>query len=252
MSVLTGSIVAGWLALAVAGPVSVQAPSVDAAASPEAARAAMIDLIELKVRSMADQTGVATLDRRVVRAFGAVPRHAFLPEAFAPYAYLDTPLPLGHGQNLTMPLIAALMTQLLEVRPGERVLETGTDIGYHAAILSNLGAEVYSVEIVAPLLAVARDRLPALGHGKVRLKGGDGWYGWAEEGPYDAILLKESAAEIPPPLWRQLKPGGRLIMPLGPPNGQDLVRIVKEADGKPRIQKVLPVRFAPFQGGERT
>ncbi|MCC7274003.1 MAG: protein-L-isoaspartate O-methyltransferase [Alphaproteobacteria bacterium] len=239
-----------WLSAAAALPAP--APAAGADPDPAAARAAMVELIATKMRALGDRTGMPALDARVAAAFRAVPRHAFLPPQALEIAYLDTPLPLGHGQNLTMPTIAALMTQALDVRPGDRVLETGTDVGYHAAILATLGAEVHSVEIVGPLLAVARGVLAAQGHGAVQLREADGWNGWAEHGPYDAILLKESAPEIPPPIWRQLKPGGRLVMPLGGPGAQDLVRIVKQPDGSARRRSLLEVRFAPFQGGERT
>ncbi|MGE0718761.1 MAG: protein-L-isoaspartate O-methyltransferase [Alphaproteobacteria bacterium] len=252
MGLAASAALAGWLA--VAGTLMpAQAPAPPAAAiDPAAARSAMVELIQTKMTALASRTGYAALDPRVAAAFRGVPRHAFLPPEAMQFAYLDTPLPLGHGQALTMPLIAAIMTQALDIRPGDRVLETGTDVGYQAAILATLGAEVHSVEIVAPLLAVAKRTLAELGHGRVRLKEGDGWYGWAENGPYDAILLKESAAEIPPPIWRQLKPGGRLVMPLGGPGAQELVRIVKQPDGGRRSTTLLEVRFTPFQGGERT
>jgi len=221
-------------------------------ASAADAQAAMVSLLAAKVEALKDATGVASVDPRVLAAFGTVPRHRFLPDSLARYAYVDSPLPLGFGQNLTMPFLALLMTELLQVKPGDRVLEAGTDVGYQAAILAELGAEVFSVEIVAPLLGVARDRLAALGYQRVRLREGDGFYGWDQHAPYDAILLKESAPEPPPPIVRQLRPGGRLVMPLGPVSGQQLVRFVKRPDGSLKKTEYLPVRFSPFQGGERT
>jgi protein-L-isoaspartate(D-aspartate) O-methyltransferase len=216
-------------------------------------RANMVAVIEVLFEATSDQTGVAALDARVAEAFRKVPRDRFLPPVLRELAYADTPLPLGHGQNLAQPYLAALMTQVLALKPGEKVFETGTDVGYHAAILSELGAEVYSVEIVEPLLAVARKVLPALGYDKVKLKQGDGYLGWAEHAPYDAILVKESSLEIPPALLRQLRPGGRMVVPLGPPEGPQFLTLVeKQANGRLKQKRYLPVRFTPFQGGERT
>ena len=216
-------------------------------------RANMVAVIEVLFEATAEQTGMAALDARVAEAFRKVPRDRFLPPVLRELAYADTPLPLGHGQNLAQPYLAALMTQMLAPKPGEKVFETGTDVGYHAAILSELGAEVYSVEIVEPLLGVARKVLPALGYGRVRLKQGDGYLGWAEHAPYDAILVKESSLEIPPALLRQLKAGGRMVIPLGPPEGPQFLTLVeKQADGRLKQKRHLPVRFTPFQGGERT
>lgn len=213
----------------------------------------MVAVVELLFEASSNMTGVVTLDERVAAALRKVPRHLFLPPMMRELAYADTPLPLGHGQNLAQPYIAALMTQMLAVKKGEKVFETGTDVGYHAAILSELGAEVYSVEIVEPLLNVARKVLPELGYGAVRLRGGDGYLGWAEHAPYDAMLVKESSLEIPPALLRQLKPGGRMVIPLGPPDGpQYLTLVQKRFDGSLAQKRYLPVRFAPFQGGERT
>jgi protein-L-isoaspartate(D-aspartate) O-methyltransferase len=218
-----------------------------------AARVRMVELIERLTDLTSDTTGIARLNDRIVAAFRKVPRDKFVPPRLGPYAYADTPLPLGHGQNLAQPFIAALMTHLLDPQPGEKVYETGTDTGYHAAILAELGCEVHTVEIVEPLLAVARRIVPSLGYDKVRFRGADGYAGWAEHAPYDAILVKESSLDVPPPLWRQLKPGGRMVIPLGPPDGPQFLTLVrKEPDGRMRQQRYFEVRFAPFQGGERT
>lgn len=198
-------------------------------------------------------TGAAGIDARVLEAFAKVPRHRFVPGLLVPFAYQDAPLPLGYEQNLTQPSLLALMTQVLEIKPGQRVFETGTDTGYQAAILAELGAEVFSMEIVQPLLDIARVLLPALGYKGISLAQGDGSSGWAEKAPFDAIMVKESAPEIPPALWRQLKPGGRMVIPLGPAEGpQVLTLAIKHADGRVERRALLPVRFAPFQGGERT
>jgi protein-L-isoaspartate(D-aspartate) O-methyltransferase len=218
----------------------------------EAARQALVRQIERNAAELGPTTGFPTIDRPILDAFAKVPRHHFVPPPLAIHAYRDTPLPLGHGQNLTQPFLLALMAQALELKPGQRVFETGTDTGYQAAILAELGVEVFSMEIVEPLLDIARKLLPALGYPQVRLQAGDGYYGWAEQGPYDAMLIKESAIDIPGELWRQLKPGGRMVIPLGPPDdGQMLTLVIKQADGRSRRIPLMPVRFAPFQGGSR-
>lgn len=218
-----------------------------------AARRAMVALIERATEATGTDTGVARIDPRVAAAMLKVPRHRFVPPQLEQFAYADTPLPLGQGQNLMQPYLAAFMTHLLAIKPGDKVYETGTDTGYHAALLAEMGAEVYSVEIVEPLLNVARQLLPQLGYDKVRLRAADGYNGWAEHGPFDAILVKESSVNIPPPLLRQLKPGGRMMIPLGPPEGQQFLTLVtKDADGTVRQKRYIAVRFTPFQGGERT
>jgi protein-L-isoaspartate(D-aspartate) O-methyltransferase len=216
-------------------------------------RRALVEEVEATGRMAARVTGIAAFDPSLLAAIGAVPRHRFVPPQIAELAYDDRPLPLGHGQNLTQPFLMALMTQALELKPGERVFETGTDTGYQAAILAELGADVFSVEIVEPLFRVAEQLLKEHGKGRVRLRLGDGFEGWRAHAPYDAMLIKESAREPPPPLLQQLEPGGRMVIPLGAPDGaQHLTLIRKEPDGTLRMRRLLPVRFAPFQGGERT
>ena len=218
-----------------------------------AARKELVIRIQQAALGIAAMTGAAGIDARVLDAFGKVPRHRFVPGLLVPFAYQDVPLPLGYGQNLTQPSLLALMTQVLEIKAGQRVFETGTDTGYQAAILAELGAEVFSMEIVQPLLEIARALLPALGYLGISLAQGDGSSGWAEKAPFDAIMVKESAPEIPPALWRQLKAGGRMVIPLGPPEGpQVLTLVIKRANGSIERRPLLPVRFAPFQGGERT
>jgi protein-L-isoaspartate(D-aspartate) O-methyltransferase len=218
----------------------------------EAERRALVERIEVGMRALAPVTGVERIAPEILAAFEAVPRHLFVPAAFAPYAYLDRPLPLGHGQNLTQPSVAALMTQLIEPRRGMKVFETGTDTGYQAAILARLGLEVFSVEVVEPLLRVAEEIFRRRDFGRIALRLGDGWYGWPEAAPFDAMLIKESATHVPPPLLSQLAPGGRMVIPLGPPeNEQWLTLVTRRPDGGTSERQILPVRFAPFQGGER-
>lgn len=216
------------------------------------ARADMVRVIEFQIGLTSPATGIQRLDKSVLLALGKVPRHAFVPPQLAELAYADRPLPLGMGQNISQPFIIGLMTHLLAVKPGEIVFETGTGAGYHAAILAELGAKVFSTEVIEPLASYASMRLADLGYDNVVTKAGDGFFGWPENGPYDAILLKEAVNKIPPPLWAQLKNGGRMVLPLGPPNGeQQLTLIRKTRDGSPRMVPIMPVRFAPMQGGDR-
>ncbi len=216
------------------------------------ARQEMVLQIEYTAAIFGQVTGFPVIERRVLEAYAKVPRHRFVPPPLVPYAYMNMPLPLGYEQNLTQPSLLALMTQVLQLKPGDRVFETGTDTGYQAAILAELKAQVYSVEIVEPLLDIAKQLLPALGYGNVALRLGDGYHGWAENGPYDAMLIKESVDEIPGALWQQLKPGGRMVIPLGPADGDQVLTLaIKRADGRVERIPLLPVRFAPFQGGRR-
>jgi len=219
----------------------------------ETARARMVRVIQVEALLTSEITGIREIDARVLTAMGKVPRHEFVAEPFAPYAYEDTPLPIDFEQNLTQPFIAALMTHLLKIEPGDTVFETGTDSGYQAAVLSELGAHVYSVEVIEPLARSAAERLKRLDYRNVAVKADDGYYGWAEHGPYDAILIKEAVDHLPLPLVGQLKPGARMVLPLGPAAGaQELTLIEKDEEGKVRRTSVLPVRFAPLQGGDRT
>jgi protein-L-isoaspartate(D-aspartate) O-methyltransferase len=219
----------------------------------EAARTKMLRVIQLEAYVTSEITGVLEIDDRVLAAMGKVPRHEFVAEPLARYAYEDTPLPIDFEQNLTQPFIAALMTHLLEVQPGDTVFETGTDSGYQAAVLAELGAHVYSVEVIEPLAQAAAERLKRLNYGDVSVKAGDGYFGWAEHGPYDAILVKEAVDHLPPPLLGQLKPGARMVVPIGSADGaQELTVIEKDEQGNVRRRSILPVTFSPLQGGDRT
>jgi protein-L-isoaspartate(D-aspartate) O-methyltransferase len=219
----------------------------------EAARAQMVRVIQMEASVTSEITGISEIDARVLTAMGKVPRHEFVAEPLAPYAYEDTPLPIDFEQNLTQPFIAALMTHLLQVQPGDTVFETGTDSGYQAAVLAELGAHVYSVEVIDALAQSAAERLKRLAYRDVAVKAGDGYYGWAEHGPYDGILVKEAVDHLPLPLVGQLKPGARMVIPIGPSQGaQELMLIEKDEQGQVHRKSVLPVRFAPLQGGDRT
>ncbi len=170
-------------------------------------------------------------DRGVLEAMRKVPRHEFVPENLRAHAYGDEPLPIGEGQTISQPYIVALMTEALQPRPGERVLEIGTGSGYQAAILAEVGAEVYSVERLAALAAAACERLKELGYGAVQVKVGDGNDGWLEAAPFDAVLLTAAAREIPRQPLQQLRLMGRMVLPIGSDDAQELVRIWRTEDG---------------------
>jgi len=217
-----------------------------------AERAAMIQGIRFHAAMAAPETGIAEIDPRILDVMGEVPRHEFVPEALRPYAYADTPLPVGEGQNLAMPYLVALMTQLAEIHPRDVVFETGTGAGYHAAVLSRLARRVVSVEVLAPLALQASGTLKRLGYDNVEVTAADGYYGAPRRAPFDAMIVKEAVDHVPPPLLVQLKPGGRLVLPLGPRRGpQTLTVIRKDADGRISRHGVLEVQFTPLQGGER-
>ncbi|HEY6000438.1 MAG TPA: protein-L-isoaspartate(D-aspartate) O-methyltransferase [bacterium] len=185
-------------------------------------------------------------DPRVLAAMRAVPRHRFVPPELAAEAYEDHPLPIGEGQTISQPYIVALMTELLALRGGERVLEVGTGSGYQAAVLAELAGEVYSIEILAPLAQRAAATLAGLGYGRVRVRTGDGYLGWPEAAPFDAIVVTAAPDHVPQPLIDQLKIGGRLVLPVGS-YYQELVVCTKTEAGLQR-RSVVPVRFVPMTG----
>jgi protein-L-isoaspartate(D-aspartate) O-methyltransferase len=177
-----------------------------------------------------------------------VPRHEFVPDKYQAQAYADHPLPIGYGQTISQPYIVALMTELLQLETTDRVLEIGTGSGYQAAILAEIVAEVYTVEIIEPLAIEAKQRLEQLGYTNVHTLHADGYYGWEEHAPYDAIIVTAAPAYIPQPLVRQLRDGARLVVPVGPPGGyQTLWQITKEGD-KIKERDVTGVLFVPLTG----
>ena|SRR6202035_1703523 len=183
----------------------------------------------------------------VLAAMAQVPRHLFVPEDERAFAYQDHPLPIGEGQSISQPYIVALMTALLDLHRDSKVLEIGTGSGYQAAVLSRLAGQVYSVEIVPALADRARRTLTQLGYGNVHVMTGDGYHGWLAEAPFDAIVLTAAPAKVPAPLLAQLRPGGRMVVPVGGV-WQDLEVLTKRADGTVDTRKVLPVRFVPMTG----
>jgi protein-L-isoaspartate(D-aspartate) O-methyltransferase len=203
---------------------------------------------ESRRRMVEEQLGARGIsDRRVLQAMGKVPRHLFVPEALRFRAYADHPLPIGSGQTISQPYIVALMTQLAELEPDDSVLEVGTGSGYQAAVLSEIVRQVYTIEIVPELAESAKALLAERGYRNVAARAGDGYLGWKENAPFDAVLVTAAAPEIPPPLVDQLAPGGILVIPVGPESEiQNLLRIEKGADGATTTREVLPVRFVPL------
>lgn len=195
-------------------------------------------------------TGHSVFSSKVMAALDNVARHRFVPDEQRSYAYENHPLPIGHGQTISQPYIVALMTDLLDLEATDRVLEIGTGSGYQAAVLSELAQHVYSVEIVAELAQQARNRLKELGYSNVSIKLGDGWDGWPEYAPYDAIIVTAAARSIPPALVEQLKPGGKIVIPVGSIfSFQELVLATKQADGSLVTRRLLPVSFVPLVSG---
>lgn len=212
-------------------------------------RTALVRAIETEVRATSEYLGRDTLDKRVIAALEAVPRHEFVPEFLRHMAYEDTPLPIGHGQTISQPYIVAIMTDLLEVGKDAVVLEVGTGSGYQAAILAEVVDKVYTIEIIEPLGEQARDLLKRLKYNNVYVRIGDGYYGWEEHAPFDGIVVTAAAGHIPPPLVKQLKPGGRMVIPVGGKFAvQQLVVVEKDQAGEIRTRQILPVRFVPLTG----
>jgi protein-L-isoaspartate(D-aspartate) O-methyltransferase len=191
-------------------------------------------------------------DVNVLKAMRQVPRHLFVPLDEQQHAYEDRPLPIGHGQTISQPYIVALMTELARPKPTDRALEVGTGSGYQAAVLSRLVAKLFTIELLKPLADDAARRLQELGHSNVEVRNGDGYVGWPEEAPFDIILVTAAPDHVPPPLVAQLKPGGRMVIPVGHVlDGQELLLIEKDASGRTRTGHVIPVRFVPLRrGGE--
>jgi protein-L-isoaspartate(D-aspartate) O-methyltransferase len=184
--------------------------------------------------------------RRVLDAMATVPRHEFVPQSVLAFAYRDEPLPIGYGQTISQPFIVAFMTEQLNPNPTDRVLEIGTGSGYQAAVLSRLVAEVYTIEIIEPLAQRAKADLERLGYNNVKVLAGDGYQGWQEHAPFDAIIVTCAPDHIPRPLVDQLRDGGRMIIPVGPPDEQQLYLLQKHGT-KVERQAVLPVRFVPMK-----
>jgi protein-L-isoaspartate(D-aspartate) O-methyltransferase len=212
-----------------------------------AKREALVAEVERDLADISSTTGRGQPDPRVLDALRKVPRHRFMPLSVAHRAHENRALPIGHGQTISQPSVVALMTDLLETRPGDRVLEIGTGSGYQAAVLAELVKRVYTIEIVRPLGERTAELLRELGHDNIETRIGDGWRGWPEAAPFDAIIVTAAPDEIPQPLIDQLARGGRLVAPVGPPSGaQELLLMRKGEDGHTVSRNVLPVRFVPL------
>ena len=210
----------------------------------------MLEAIARLTSSTAESTGVEAIDPAVMDAIDRAPRHEFVPGDLRSSAYANRPLPIGYGQTISQPYVVALMTHLLGVESGIRALEIGTGSGYQAAVLAEMGAQVHTIEIVEPLAVQAAHRLARLGYDGVRTRLGDGYHGWPDAAPFDAIIVTAAAAHVPPPLVEQLAPGGGLVIPVGEPFSVQLLLLVrKQENGEVRVRQILPVRFVPLTGG---
>jgi protein-L-isoaspartate(D-aspartate) O-methyltransferase len=210
----------------------------------EILRGHMVDVITIHTDLASEELGKAAFDERIMAAMRRVPRHKFVPPPFAPHAYQDTPLPIGFDKTISQPFIVALMTDLLDPQTHEVVLDVGTGLGYQAAVLAELVRQVWSVDVVEEFATEAEMRLKQLGYTNISFRVGDGSRGWADHAPFDKILVAAAAEEPPPALIQQLKPGGRMVLPLGPPEAQRLAVIDKNEAGRITTREGIPVRFS--------
>ena len=210
----------------------------------------MIDEIAENVTTTSARIGKVTLDGRVMEVMGQIPRHEFVPLELNSYAYANQPLPIGCGKTISQPFINALMTDLLEIEPEDTILEIGTGYGYQAAILAALAKKVYTVEAIEELAEEALERFGRLDYGNIKTRVADGYNGWPDHAPYDKIMVTAAPDLIPPPLLNQLKPGGRMVVPAGTADAQQLMLVVKDTTGRMDIQEILPVRFSLLESDE--
>ncbi len=197
-----------------------------------------------------ERIGKYNLDARVMEIMGKVPRHEFVPVEIQPYAYLNRPLPIGFDKTISQPFIVALMTDMLEIRKEDVVLEIGTGLGYQAAVLAELAHKVYSMEIIEALAQQAVKRLSRAGYTNVEVKVANGSHGLPEHAPFDKVMVTAAPDLIPPPLINQLKPGGRMVIPAGLSDNQQLILVEKSANGRLSTKEILPVRFSQLEGAE--
>jgi protein-L-isoaspartate(D-aspartate) O-methyltransferase len=209
-------------------------------------RRKMMEQIALYVRFARDHTGITSLDERVMEVLGAVPRHEFVPSELRQFAYIDQPLPIGYGKTISQPYIVALMTNLLQIQPNDRILEVGTGLGYHTAILANLAEAVYSVEIIEELAQDASSRLQQQGYRNIAIQVRDGSFGWPDYAPFDKVLVTAAPELIPSSLLNQLKASGKMVVPAGLKDAQQLIVVDKDESGACHTREILAVRFAPL------
>jgi protein-L-isoaspartate(D-aspartate) O-methyltransferase len=216
----------------------------------EVLRQRMLAEISAGALQVSSVTGKPAFDERVMTAMAKVPRHEFVPLELQAYAYANVPLPIGFDKTISQPFIVALMTDLLEIEAGDAVLEIGTGLGYHAAVLSQLARKVYSIELIAELGRQAKQRLNRVGCSNVELRIANGYHGWSEHAPFDKVIVAAAPDLIPPPLLHQLKSGGRMVVPAGLPDAQQLVLVEKDDNGRVAMGEILPVRFSQLEEGD--
>ena len=217
----------------------------------EEQRRDMIAAIRLIAEHLAAQVGKTALDDRILRAMAKVPRHEFVPVEVQQYAYLNRPLPIGFDKTISQPLMVAVMTDLLDLKPDDVVLEIGTGLGYQAAVLAELAGRVYSVEIIDELAQRAVQRLKRQGYTNIEVRVGNGCSGWPEHAPFDKVIVTAAPDLIPPPLINQLKAGGRMVIPVGLPNAQQLVVAEKDLNGRVKTKEIMRVMFSLLEGSDQ-
>jgi protein-L-isoaspartate(D-aspartate) O-methyltransferase len=217
----------------------------------EEQRREMVTAIRAMADHVAAQIGKTALDERVLMAMAKVPRHEFVPIEVQQYAYLNRPIPIGFDKTISQPLMVAVMTDLLELKPDDMVLEIGTGLGYQAAVLAELAGKVYSVEIIDELAQRAIRRLKQQGHTNVEVRIGNGYAGWPEDAPFDKVMVTAAPDLIPPPLINQLKAGGRMVIPVGLPVAQQLVLVEKDLNGKVTTKEIMPLLFSVLEGSDQ-
>ena len=217
----------------------------------EEQRREMVAAIRVIAEHLVTEIGKAALDDRVLSAMAKVPRHEFVPLEVQPYAYLNRPLPIGFDKTISQPLMVAVMTDLLEVKPDDVILEIGTGLGYQAAMLAELGGKVYTVEIIDELAQRAVQRLKREGYTNIEVRVGNGYFGWPEHAPFEKMIVTAAPDLIPPPLINQLKAGGRMVIPVGLPDAQRLVVVDKDLNGRVRTREIMQVLFSMLEGPDQ-
>ncbi len=214
-------------------------------------RRQLIAAIRARTEQVAIRIGKTALDKQVLRAMTKVPRHEFVPAEVQSCAYLDTPLPIGFGKTISQPFMVAVMTDLLELKPDDAVLEIGTGLGYQSAVLAELAGRVYSIEIIDELAQRAAQRLKRQGYTNVEVRVANGYLGWPEHAPFDKVIVTAAPDLIPTPLINQLKAGGRMVIPVGLPGAQQLLAVEKDRNGKVATKEIMPVLFSLLEGSEQ-
>ena len=218
----------------------------------EALRRNMVAEIAASTAHVHSVIGKGSLDGRVLEVMGKVLRHEFVPVELQPYAYANVPLPIGFEKTISQPFIVALMTDLLDLKPDDTVLEVGTGLGYQAAVLAELAGKVFTIEMIEELAQNAKKRLNRQGYRNIEFRIGNGYFGWAEHAPFDKVIVTAAPDLIPPPLLQQLKPAGKMVIPAGLAESQQLLLVERDSSGKTRTKEILPVRFSQLDGAEST